>query len=122
MSDSEWLANLKEGDKVLIGTISWGHSYDAARITKVGKLHLSATIGHGSGYSRKFSIKNGYEVGNTYRTYLAKYDQKLLDKQQNERDRTKLAQEISETRWRDLDHKTLKAIAALLPKDEGSDA
>lgn len=117
-SEYEWLSKLKAGDKVLLcsGGGWGGPNYQPAIVSAVGKRHFKIGSGHENKYIQQYAVKDGRKMGERYGYRLVPFDQSLLDAQAEELERCKLAGRVDAVRWRDLDHATLKAVAALVLK------
>lgn len=119
MTDRDWLAKLKVGDKVLIRGKLWRDHHESATVEKLLRLHLVAG-------GIKFRLKNGYVLvpKGRYRPPISLVPWDAVIRLQEERDEADGICRRIETYhdWRELSIVALRAIAALLPGKETKDA
>lgn len=111
------LSDIKEGDVVVVvrnvGAFSTYERYDFAKVLSVGLKKIKTNKGD-------FSASNGNEWGGTpYHCDRIETDvtieeaRRLNDEAQTEQKRIKLANELREFRWRDLNLETLEKVKQL---------
>ena len=74
MSDKEWLASLKPGDKVAKSRGNWSRSYDIATVERLTATQITLSNG------RKYRRDSGYEIGGAgyARSYLTEITPEIL--------------------------------------------
>ena len=114
--------NVKIGDRVLIiSTGGWGRSLRVATVTKVGKLHLTVTIGE---WSQKYNRKTGRACGrNVWSSeYIKPYNEQEWQEYRQECVDASARRTVANFDWRNCDIELVRKVNELLIKPKAKEA